>query len=204
MRRGFESIEYGMTGTPLKKILLSILLAAALPVSPCGTERWAVKVGTDQDASLIDTSKIHHTTIQHLVELPRPKRLPEAARVNATEKTVWEIKGEIIKFKPEADGDFHVVIVDPQGRTMIIELPDSDCLHGSPFNKLADAARKHFDERFPPTKSKRMRSLKKGVKATILGIGFFDKIHGQTGVAPNGMELHPVLKICFEGEDCRK
>ena len=188
----------------MKYWLLSLLLLSALPVFPCGTERWTVKVGTDPDAGAIDTSKVHHTTLQHLVELPKPRHLPEAARVNVTEKTVWEVQAEIIKFKPEADGDFHVVIADAQGRTMIVELPDSDCLKGSPFKKLANAARKHFEERFPQTKSKRMRSLKNGVKATIRGIGFFDKIHGQTGVAPNGIELHPVLKICFEGEDCRK
>jgi hypothetical protein len=29
--------------------------------------------------------------------------------------------------------------------------------------------------------------------ATVTGVGFFDVIHGQTGVAPNGIELHPVL-----------
>lgn len=32
-------------------------------------------------------------------------------------------------------------------------------------------------------------------KATIRGIGFFDFLHGQTGVAPNGIELHPVLRF---------
>jgi hypothetical protein len=31
--------------------------------------------------------------------------------------------------------------------------------------------------------------------ATITGVGFFDFIHGQTGVAPNGIELHPVLSF---------
>jgi hypothetical protein len=35
------------------------------------------------------------------------------------------------------------------------------------------------------------------VPATLTGVGFFDFIHGQTGVAPNGFELHPVLSICF-------
>jgi len=29
-------------------------------------------------------------------------------------------------------------------------------------------------------------------------VGFFDKVHGQTGVSQfNGIELHPVLKIEF-------
>ena len=29
--------------------------------------------------------------------------------------------------------------------------------------------------------------------ATITGVGFFDFDHGQAGVAPNAIELHPVL-----------
>ena len=32
-------------------------------------------------------------------------------------------------------------------------------------------------------------------KATIRGIGFFDFKHGKRGVAPNGIELHPVLRF---------
>jgi len=32
-------------------------------------------------------------------------------------------------------------------------------------------------------------------RATIRGIGFFDLKHGQTGVAPNGIELHPALRF---------
>jgi len=31
----------------------------------------------------------------------------------------------------------------------------------------------------------------------INGCGFFDFLHGQTGVAPNGIEIHPVLDIQF-------
>jgi len=31
----------------------------------------------------------------------------------------------------------------------------------------------------------------------ITGVGFFDYIHGQRGVAPNGIELHPVLDVEF-------
>jgi hypothetical protein len=31
--------------------------------------------------------------------------------------------------------------------------------------------------------------------ARVTGIRFFDRMHGQTGVAPNVIELHPILKI---------
>jgi hypothetical protein len=30
-------------------------------------------------------------------------------------------------------------------------------------------------------------------KARVTGVAFFDYKHGQTGVAPNAIELHPVL-----------
>jgi hypothetical protein len=36
--------------------------------------------------------------------------------------------------------------------------------------------------------------------ATETGVGFFDIPHGQTGVAPNAIELHPVLK--FSAASC--
>jgi hypothetical protein len=37
--------------------------------------------------------------------------------------------------------------------------------------------------------------------ATITGVGFFDKRHGQGGGAGNGIELHPVLR--FSSTTCR-
>jgi len=30
-------------------------------------------------------------------------------------------------------------------------------------------------------------------RAVVTGVAFFDFKHGQTGVAPNGIELHPIL-----------
>jgi len=30
-------------------------------------------------------------------------------------------------------------------------------------------------------------------RAVVTGVAFFDFLHGQTGVAPNGIELHPIL-----------
>jgi hypothetical protein len=41
------------------------------------------------------------------------------------------------------------------------------------------------------------RRLEPNVPVTVTGIAFFDTIHGQEGIAPNGIELHPVLSIDF-------
>jgi hypothetical protein len=35
------------------------------------------------------------------------------------------------------------------------------------------------------------------VPVTVTGVGFFDFLHGQAGVAPNGIELHAVLDVQF-------
>jgi hypothetical protein len=37
--------------------------------------------------------------------------------------------------------------------------------------------------------------LKIGALIEITGVGFFDFEHGQSGVAPNAIELHPVLAV---------
>jgi hypothetical protein len=29
----------------------------------------------------------------------------------------------------------------------------------------------------------------------VTGVAFFDFLHGQTGAAPNGIELHPILRF---------
>ncbi|MCU1348047.1 MAG: hypothetical protein JWO56_1077, partial [Acidobacteria bacterium] len=35
------------------------------------------------------------------------------------------------------------------------------------------------------------------VPVQVKGVGMFDFLHGQTGVAPNGIEIHPILSISF-------
>jgi hypothetical protein len=37
-------------------------------------------------------------------------------------------------------------------------------------------------------------------RARVTGVAFFDFDHGQTGVAPNAIELHPILGFrCLSG-----
>jgi hypothetical protein len=40
-----------------------------------------------------------------------------------------------------------------------------------------------------------------GIVLLIAGVGFFDETHGPRGVAPKGIELHPVL--VFTSSNCR-
>src|SRR5260370_24033532 len=69
---------------------------------------------------------------------------------------------------------------------------------GSPFASSVSAARPAFEKQHPNAGGSFTES---GETVTIVGVPFFDFMHGQTGVAPNGIELHAILSVCF-GKDC--
>lgn len=93
----------------------------------------------------------------------------------------------------EADSDYHLVIVDGASH-MIAEIPDPACVGStSPLLTSIQKARSEFDATYTPTGSFQTAN----VPVTVTGVGFFDFLHGQTGVAPNGIELHAVLDVQF-------
>ncbi|HVR87946.1 MAG TPA: hypothetical protein VHG53_00180 [Candidatus Limnocylindria bacterium] len=184
--------------------MLSLALAFVLPFGSvgmqsaaiavtCGVERWSVKTGTDPDAALINLSNTT-TTIASLAALPAPSPIPLNSRVRPTETTVFSITATLTVYKREADSDYHLVISDGNGNTMITEIADPQCVGaGSPLLPGIQNARAEFDARLNATTSFKTANL--GV--TVTGVGFFDFKHGQTGVAPNAIELHPLLDISF-------
>jgi hypothetical protein len=160
----------------------------------CGVERWSVKTGTDADANLINLQSITQTTIATLVAQPAPSSLPSNNRVQPTETTVFQLHDTLTEFKLENDSDYHLVLSDGAGHTMIAEIPDPACVgSSSPLLSQIKNARSEFDARYTPTGSFQTVN----VPVTVTGVGFFDFLHGQAGVAPNGIELHAVLDVQF-------
>lgn len=160
----------------------------------CGVERWSVKTGTDADAGLIQLQSTTQTTIATLVALPTPATLPANNRIQPTETTVFQLHDTLTEYKLEDDSDYHLVLKDSAGKTMIVEIPDPACVgSSSPLLSGIRHARSQFDARFTPTGSFQMAN----VPVAVTGVGFFDFQHGQTGVAPNGIELHAVLDVQF-------
>jgi hypothetical protein len=175
-------------------------------VSPtCGVERWSVKVGVDPDAPSVDINNPTPTTIATLRTYPAPADPPgppDNARVFPWEGTVYTINGTLTLYKKETDVDYHIVVQDEQGNTIVTEIPSPACIitsaaprvpAPSPFTAGINIARGKFDARFSPTSFFQSANI----PVRITGVGFFDFIHGQTGVAPNGIELHPILDITF-------
>lgn len=162
----------------------------------CGVERWPVKTLSDRDAGRVDFKPVAGT-VQELRSLKPPAGLPPDRRVAPTEITTFQVPATVKEFKLEDDKDIHVVITPDGGDpadTMIVELVDEGCDGAVNSGQTAPmaAARAQFvqlcgepRDRFKPCSA----------RVTVVGVGFFDVIHGQRGVAPNGIELHPVLGV---------
>jgi hypothetical protein len=164
--------------------------------SACGTERWPVKVGTDPGASAIPLTAVPNT-IAALVALPANGG-GETTRTSPTETTIYELKDVVLtELKMESDSDYHLVISDGT-HTMIAEIPyPTTCANTSAWACFISRARSEVDAMFTVTPTPQFPS----VPMTIRGVGFFDAPHGQNGVAPNAIELHPILELCF-GTGC--
>jgi hypothetical protein len=201
-------------------------------------ERWAVKTAADADAQGLTNQAPTPTTITALTALPVPALLPPDGRSDGAEKTVWQLTATLQAFGREADGDYHLVIADVQGNTMVAEIPNpGDFSATSYFAAQITSARTAFDSHFtiveditvptppvpapapvpvpapapgpaavaPGAAGATAAAAAAGVTAfqevavpvTLTGLGFFDFAHGQRGVAPNAIELHPVIGIVF-------
>ena len=174
-------------------VVLLMLLPARTPAQ-CGVERWSVKTGTDPDAGLVNLSSLNPTTIANLTGITAPASLPDNNRIQPTETTVWVINATLVKYVLAYDSDYHMVLADSAGRTMIAEIPAPGCVGpGSPFAAGIAHARAQFDAMFTATTTFQTAN----VPVQITGVGFFDYLEGQEGLAPNGIELHPIIDILF-------
>jgi hypothetical protein len=173
-------------------LFTSVSLALA-----CGTERWAVKTGADRDSGAVNLTP-EDTTIALLSDLHAPPKPNTRAtsRFSPTEFKTFTISGIVVGIKQEKDEDYHIVLQapgDPEG-TMVIESVSPNCTNNSKFTDKIVDVRKTIDQKIKGISGK-MKKL--NLPVTVTGVGFFDPIHGQTGVAPNGIELHPILEITF-------
>ena len=202
--------------------------AGAQALTAAVHQRWSVKTGADADAANLVGQSPTATTIASMCALAVPAVLPPEARSQGAEETVWQLDATITGYKLESDGDYHLVIADEQGHTMIAEIPEpSQLAQGSFFAAQIAAARQAFDTQFgiheqapapaaapepapgPPAQDAALAAapaaalptlIKASEQVTLVGLGFFDFAHGQDGVAPNAIELHPVINIEFHGQ----
>ncbi len=184
--------------TPRVALALTLFLLIGTLLSPalqaCGVERWSVKTGTDADISKVNVNSSTAQTIATMRSWTAPNPIPTNNRVSPYETTVWVLNATLTEYKLEDDQDYHLVLEDSSGLTMIAEIPAPSCVaSGSPFLSGVTSARATFDAKYNVTTSFQTANIPVQIK----GVGMFDFLHGQTGVAPNGIELHSVLSIVF-------
>ena len=178
--------------------------AAAVPApgarqaaTSCGEWRWPVKTGSDRDRGKVDKTAIV-TSIRYLRSRKPPPSFPfyyQDHRFRGAERHTWQLdRVRLTAYRIEDDSDIHLVIRNAAGQTMIAGIPQPGCVsRKSLWRSQIAAARKAFMARDHATTNwKHVRQ-----RITLRGLGFFDEIHNVTGQAPNGIELHPVIRVRF-------
>jgi hypothetical protein len=100
------------------------------------------------------------------------------------------VTANVTQYKLEADSDIHLVLKDSAGRKMIAEIPSPNCVGSTSRCKVAiGVTRNTCAAHYKATTS--WHYIKRSV--TVRGLAFFDVPHGQTGAAPNYIELHPLI-----------
>ena len=129
-------------------------IAACTSPSPvpqsCGVERWSIKTGSDSGAVSINLNSATPSTVAALHALPSPSPIPATTRVSPGETTEWVIQGTLLQYKLESDSDYHLVVQDGAGNTMVTEIPypgaSPACVTAtSPFLPGIAGARCKFD-----------------------------------------------------------
>ena len=120
---------------------------------------------------------LRKSTVGALGRVRVPALLPD--RRLPFERNVYQVEAAVVLVRLEDDSDFHLVLRDGSAQ-MIAESPLPACA------PRATAIRR-----------RQMRNVRAVVRvcgrARVTGVAFFDFDHGQTGVAPNAIELHPIL-----------
>jgi len=149
---------------------------------------------SDPDRNKVD-SAAKEVTVGWLVSQEHPAYLPTDQRIGPVETQTYKVRARLIDYKLEEDGDVHIVIADVEdpSKTMIAEIPSPDC--------AGACASRHVEEfRTASAVITKLSNQAPRASVVVTGVGFFDFLHGQTGAAPNGIELHPVLKIELESD----
>src|SRR4051812_36002734 len=170
----------GLAGALAASAGILVPAGSATSRSACGGDRWTVKTLQDRPRLL----HARKTTIHFLITRPAPSHLPDTRL--PFERHVYTVTAAVVLVRPEDDSDLHVVL-QRGGNRMIAEAPSPSC-----------------DSRATPTRRRQMRVARSHVRlcarARVTGVVFFDFDHGQTGVAPNAIELHPILGFrCLNG-----
>jgi hypothetical protein len=169
----------------------------------CGVERWNVKTLSEPTAKGLHRQRPSTATVERLTAMTPPPWSAKAPR-RAAERHAYSVDGCVVAYALEGDSDLHVVVQGESGATIIVEFPDpASCAPWSHAPGLIQRAREDLLRLVPERPTSSFKYVQPGISVTVVGLLFFDKVHGQAGVAPNGVEIHPVLRVKHRAGNCR-
>ena len=110
------------------------------------------------------------------------------------EDKTYSVTCNITIKKAETDNDYHLVLSDGV-HTMIGEIPDPTCAAAAASTHVNQyiAARNFINAHIATGNVFNVNIA----PVVVYGVAFIDPPHGQTGAAPNNLEIHPILDIHF-------
>lgn len=160
-----------------------------------GTERWSQKVLVDAAVSTINFTPIA-ANVGYMVGITTPSPSSTMPRYAGVEDKTYNVICNITIKKVETDNDYHLVLSDGTN-TMIGEIPDPGCSAAGSSAYVNDyiVARNFIDAHIASGNVSNVNLP----QVIVYGVAFVDPPHGQTGAAPNNLEIHPILNIQFVG-----
>ena len=187
-------MAYGRVNAGALVVAILWMTGALLSLSSagraCGTELWSLKVLSDAMAPT-HFNPIW-TTLGSLSSLPAPH--PHNSRTTL-ERNTYQLRATLMSYRQEPDQDYHLVLADATQRSMIAEIPSPNCAPSPSLANIWRGLREQLDSRFGGGSA---TWTKANATVVLAGVLFFDVPHGQSGMAPNAVELHPVLQLKIE------
>ncbi|MGD0190113.1 MAG: hypothetical protein ABSD74_05190 [Rhizomicrobium sp.] len=173
----------------------------ALDQMTCTAPEWPMKILTDPESGLIDFSHPISATVREMQSVVRPQLGEQISRPgradrkrDSVEKKIYLIRAVLKKIYLESSGDYKLVLADTasSNQTMTAKIPAPQCAVGSSYHRQFQKVRDVLLEDVLPWDA---ATVPENTKVEVEGVGYFSSFRHQDGMAPNGLELHPVIKL---------
>jgi hypothetical protein len=162
-----------------------------------GVWRWKVKTDPDRPPARIAAD--HKVTVADVGAWDPPEekvkiRTPRKGR----EKEWYELTGKVVLVKAEQDGDLHVQLGDPTGKSkleVVVEVPVDNDDPDSAWSKMRKVVFGWSDQTFPfTTKTGHRLTLTRKPVVRVVGKAFWDAVH-QKKATPNRRRDHANVTV---------
>src|SRR5262249_10813247 len=145
-----------------------------------GKWRWDVKTGRAKPPKQIPAN--HKVTVADVAAWERPEDKVKISTPRFGRETEWfELTGKVVLVKAEQDGDLHIQVGDPKGKSkleVVVKVPVDNGVENSAWSKIRKTVFDWSNQDFPfTTKSGKKLDLAKNLVIRVVGKAFYDAVH---------------------------